>query len=166
MEAAIITGGVIIIFGILKGIKETGYKCSKRKLWKALHKGFIEVNGDIILETIDKLRDFDKKNKRNKLNKYINKILAENRKNDLPNLNSKNVRGLSRNPELIHNIFDESEESILDEEDIIDKKIDVVNSTLTDIERKRKDIIIRKNEIRHNMINKNKKLRRNSGKMG
>lgn len=160
VEVSILVASVLGVIGLKKLLSKVGVKISKRKLKKILFNGFSIIDIDMIKTAIVGLKDYDKKYNTEKLEKYIQEILKENKYNkETPDFNEENVKLSLNDFNMLENIFDETEEEKKDIEDVVDVK-------LTEIEKRRKEIIIRKNEIKNQIQGKNRRMMRKSGGMG
>lgn len=143
----IIVGSYIVSKKIKSVIK---YNTRKRLLKKRLIKSFKERNKNLIKKSIFELKEFDEK----KLKKYLFNIVVDDDK-----LNEENVMSLAEDFSMIDNI---EENRILVQsrlENHLDDKLDLM-------ERRRQEIIMRKNQMRAKSNLKAKKFNRVSGKMG
>ena len=156
-EAIALASGILCVVGMQKLSKKVGYKISKRKLKKLLIEAFDLLDIPMMEKAIINMKDFDSKHQTKKLDKTINKILSKK-----PDLNKENVRRMvtENNFTSIEDIFSQTQDEKKEEEDFVSEQ-------LLAIERKRQDIIQRKQDIRNKLMAKEKKLqRRNVGGMG
>jgi len=162
-EVIAVVGGTLIVIGCAKISNKLGIKLNKRKLKKLLKLGFEKLDFDLIRKGIVGLTDYDSRNNSNKLGKYLNKIV---KKNDTINESKLNeaLTDLSK----IESIFDEDEviEEKEEEEDIDDRE-EIIDEKLNEIKRRRKEVLIRKNQIQMERMGiMKKKQRRKMGAMG
>lgn len=160
MEATVVTAGALIVLGSYKLFRRLRYLIRKKGLKKGLVKAFESIDSDTILRSLTHIEDFDKKHNSNKLPKYLLDIVnAFDADDTKPTLNRNNTLGLMTDFSMIDTIFDETEEEVKEATNILDEK-------LIEIEQKRREVILRKNEIRSAQILKNSKMRRTSNSMG
>ena len=150
MEAAIVlVSGVVLIVGkeILKVIK---IKNEKKKIKNNLIKAFNDKNIRKIKKYILYIKDFDKKYQTKKEPKYLNKIVMNN-----PDLNEENVLSLLTDFSMIDALYEDK--SLINHrlENKLDIKLDL-------LERKRKETIIRQNQMNQVLAMKQRKM--NKGK--
>ncbi len=150
MEAAIVlVSGVVLIVGkeILKVIK---IKNEKKKIKNNLIKAFNDKNIRKIKKYILYIKDFDKKYQTEKGPKYLNKIVMNN-----PDLNEENVLSLLTDFSMIDALYEDK--SLINHrlENKLDIKLDL-------LERKRKETIIRQNQMNQVLAMKQRKM--NKGK--
>ena len=157
METAIAIGSTLLVLGsrlLLKKIKQLS---DKRKLKKILYKAFKDIDMEMMKDAILGLLDYDAKHKSKKTDKYLIKIVRDFK--DL-NINESNLLESKNNLTMLKNIFDEDEERLKADDDLIDARLD-------EITKKRKEIILRKNQLKtNNILIANRKNRRTTGKLG
>ena len=163
---------VIIVISLCAGVygvkllgKKMGYKITKKKLKKLLNKGFDLMDTDMIKMAINSLSDFDGKHSSKKLDKYLMEIVNMFRDDDeKPTLNEKNVLNLSKEF-VFDNIFDDDEKEEVRQLESIEEKLEETKEVLNEVEKRRKEVMLRKNMIRQRQIGKVSK-RRSTGSMG
>ncbi len=129
--------------------------CRKKKLKKMIKMAFKEMDMDMIKLVIVKLLDFDTRFRTNKTQLYLTKEIIRN-----PQLNEKYVLSLITGFHHIAKLFDQEVEEEIEDEAVVDVK-------LKQIESKRKEILIRKNQLKQQILAKNKRMkRRSTGAMG
>ena len=186
IEATIIIGMVVGVYGLKTIGKKFNYKVSKKKLKKLLVLAFDIMDTDDIKSSIKSLSDFDSKHSTNKLDKYLLEIIKEFRDNeDKRTLNESNVLNLPNEFDF-DSIFDndeeekekeqkeqkeeEQKEQKEQEQNDIKEKLNETQELLDELNKRRKEVINRKNEIRGRQLAKsnqfNNKRKQRSGKMG
>lgn len=162
MEVIILLGSAIGL-GVSRYIgKLVKYKTQKCKLRKKLYHCLNTKHENGVKCCIAKLKDFDKQNNTDKLNHYINKYIRKY--GDKAGVNGGKLRLYVEGETEFYEIYE-----IIKEEDIVDiiqDQLDKATKVLSEVEQKRKEIILRKNRIRRDQELKSKKLNRVSGKMG
>lgn len=168
IEAGIVIGLVAGAYGIKVVVKKMGYKVSKKKLKRMINLSFDLMDGNMIREGIEALKDFDGKHNTKKLNKYIQQIINRFRQDeDKPNLDEKKVKEALDDFDLLEFILEEDEDEEEDIKDEVEEKMEEVKQVLNSVEQRRREMILRKNEIRMMMAGKSKKMdRRRFGGMG
>ena len=153
-EIILLIVGTLLTIGIASVTKIVKNKNTKRKLKKMLKRGFKDLDYDIIRMAFRGLLDFDAQNDSRKLQKYLQKIIHQFRDDPTQmNINEKNLNMAIHDLSKLDTIFDQTEEEVQQDEDVVDEK-------LIAIEKKRQDIIQRKQNIRNKLIAKEKKLQR------
>lgn len=162
-ELSIVLISIAGVYGIRKLTKKMKYNIRKKKLKKLLNDGFSVMNTDIIKTAIKALEDFDAKYNTKKLEKYLLEIVNIFRDDDeKPTLNEKNVLGLVE--ELVFDsIFDDEEEEEERQLSEIEEKMQETKKVLNEVELRRKEIILRKNQIRQGQVIKSGKIRKSGG---
>lgn len=151
--------GIGILFGCYKAIKLINRKKYKGKLKKSLIIAFNELDINKIRKSIKGLKDYDSKYNTQKLGKYIENIIELINNNDEPiNINPVNMEKALEDLDMLPTIFDNPEEDI--------KEANLLDEKITEIEKKRKEIILRKNLLKLNMVKAQKHKSKSSGKMG
>lgn len=127
----------------------------KWKLKKLLLKAFELMDLDMIKIAVRKFQDYDLHYQTNKLNISLQKIINGN-----PDLNERNVMRMLFDFHYLSKLFDEEEEKEEEDESMIDNK-------LQELDKKRKEIKIRKNQLKQQIFAKQKRMkRRKIGGMG
>ena len=163
-EISIILLAITTSYGIKVLAKKYGYKIRKTRLRKLLLEGFTLMDPNLIKIAITSLKDFDGKYSTNKLDKYLLEIIQIFNSNDEKiTLNEKNVLNLV-NKFIFDNILDDEEEEEK-QKDEIEEKIEENREILNEVEKRRKEIMLRKNQIRQKQVGKSAK-RRSTGGMG
>lgn len=161
-ELSIVLIAIAGVCGIKVLSKKMGYKLSKKKLKKLLMVGFDLMDADIIHSAIMSLMDFDGKHNSKKLDKYLLEVVKTYRDDETkPTLNEKNVLNLVKEFTM-DNIFDDD---VIEEErqlDIIEEKMEETKQVLNEVDKRRKEIMLRKNMIRQRQIAKSSKHRTSS----
>ena len=158
IEAITIISGVSIIL-VNRTYKKLKYLKQKRKLKNNLIKSIKENNKTNIKKYIIKLKDFDSKYQTNKLLKYLEHCCRT-----IPELNEDNIYSLVNDFYFINMIYETEKEEL--EAEITDN----LDEKLRQLERKKKEIMLRANRIKgqthlkNSKMNKNLKKRR--GRMG
>lgn len=151
-----IAGGAVLLVGY-KLVKLLSRKKYKGKLKKCLIKSLKNLDVSDLRKTIVALQDYDSKYSTHKLEKYLETAFQEYN-GELP-INENVLKELPFDLRLIDNLFDEEEEEINENVDLLDNK-------LKEIAAKRKEVIIRRNELRGERRGKKTKNRRTQGKLG
>lgn len=158
IEVMTLISGIIIV-GIEKSYKKIKYLKQKRKLKINLIKSIKENNKTNIKKYIIKLKDFDNKYQTNKLLKYLELCCRT-----IPELQPDNIYSLTNDFYFINMIYEKEKEEL--EAEITDN----LDEKLKQLERKRKEILIRANKIKGQAVVKNNKMsrnqKRNKGRMG
>ena len=133
----------------------------KKKLKKLLIEGFNNLDFDDIRIAICVLLDYDEKYSTKKLNKYLNKVVIDFKNSeDKLNINENNLKEAINDFTKLESIFDIKEEEINEMDMVLDEKV-------AEIQKRRKEVLIRRNQIQQDRIGIiKKKQRRNIGKMG
>ena len=133
----------------------------KKKLKKLLIEGFNNLDFDDIRIAICGLLDYDEKYSTKKLNKYLNKVVIDFKNSeDKLNINENNLKEAINDFTKLESIFDIKEEEINEMDMVLDEKV-------AEIQKRRKEVLIRRNQIQQDRIGIiKKKQRRNIGKMG
>lgn len=149
IEAITIISGFSVIL-IEKTYKKLKYIKKKRNLKKNLFKSIKENNKTNIKKYIIKSKDFDKKYQKNKLLKNLEHCCRT-----INGLNEDNIYSLVEDFYFINMIYEnEKEELELEITDNLDMK-------LKQLEKKRKEIVIRANRIKGQAVVKSNKMNRN-----
>lgn len=165
VEAGIVIGLCAGAYGLKVLLKKTNYKIGKNKLKRLLKRGFDLMDTDLIKSAIKELSDFDGKHNSRKLDKYLLQIVNDFRDDEeKPTLNEKNVLNLVKEF-VFDNIFDDDEEEEERQLDEIEEKLQASKEVLSEVEKRRKEILLRKNMIRQRQIGKASK-RRSVGGLG
>lgn len=165
IEASIVVGLVAGVYGIKVLSKKLGYKLNKNKLKKLLNVAFDAMDNDLIKGAIFSLLDFDRKHNSKKLDKYLLTIIKTFRDDEeKPTLNEANVLNL-RNEFVLENIFEEDEKEEERQLDEIEIKLEETRQVLSEVDKRRKEVILRKNQIKQSQMMKSRKIR-SSGGMG
>ena len=158
VEAITIVSGAVIVL-INKGYNKFKYLKLKINLKNKLFKSIKENNKTNIKKYIIKLKDFDSYYQTNKLFKYLEKCCR-----NIPELIEDNIYSLINDFYFIDMIYEnEKQELEVEITDNLDEK-------LRQLEKKKKEIILRANRIKgqthlkKNKINRN--LKRRKGRMG
>jgi hypothetical protein len=154
MEIEVITlvaGAVIIV--VDKIIKKIRYNKEKRKLKKKLIKSIQENDKNKIKKYVIKLKDFDTRFNKKKLLKYLE---LSNR--NINGLNQENIYSLLNDFSFLDMIYESEEDEIN-----IDNSNNL-NEKLKELEKKRKEILIRNNQLQAKALFKNNKMLKNMGK--
>lgn len=151
----LIIAGVGFFQGCIKGYNKLKYNTEKRKLKKKLKKSILQNDKKLIKKYIIKLKDFDKKYQKNKLEKVLEKIIRNNK-----NINEDNLFSLMDNFDFIETIF---QDEILDNDENFNE---TVNDKLKFLEKKRKEILIRQNNMKQQIFLKNEKMKNKDKKRG
>ena len=164
-EVILVVVGTLIVIGSAKISRKIGVKINKRKLKKLLKLGFDKLDFDMIRKAMVGLMDYDSRNSSKKLDKYLNKIVKRY------NVNTTKLNEALTDLSKMENIFDEDE--IIEEEEeepsINQEELDkeFVDIQLEEIGKRRKEILIRRNQIQQDRLGIiKKKQRRTIGKMG
>ena len=156
-EVIAIVGGTLIVMGSRKVLIKLGVKMSKRKLKNLLIKGFEAVDFDMMKKAILSLQDFDEKHSTKKLDKYLGKIVKKNK-----TINQSKLKEAVNNLDKLETIFDEDEDEVK-----VEQMSNLLNERLDEVDKRRREVLIRKNEIRQqNLSALKKKGRRKMGSMG
>jgi nucleoside-triphosphatase THEP1 len=124
--------------------------------------GFEVMDLDLIRSSILSLEDFNPA----KVDKYLMEIVKLFRDDDKKKtLNQNSVMNLKSSNFDFSDIFDDEVEEKERQMDEIDEKLEETRQVLSDVEKRRKEIILRKNEIRSRQATKSGKMR-SSGRMG
>ncbi len=146
IEVITIISGVLII-GSEKSYKKLKYIKLKRKLKKKIFKSIKENNKCDIKKYIIKLKDFDKKYQKSKLLKNLEYCCRT-----INGLNEDNIYSLIEDFYFLNMIYEnEKEELELEITDNLDMK-------LKQLEKKRKEILIRANRIKGQAVLKTQKM--------
>jgi hypothetical protein len=157
IEVAIMVGSAVLVYGVSKLSKKLGYKIKKKHIKKYLYLAFDSLDIDMLKKSFSAVKDFDSKHNTNKMDKYLFDIVQRFRDDDdKPTLNEKVVLGLKDNFDDVRDILDNEDEEILIRNDV-DERLEEVREVLQDVEQRRKEMIIRKNAIRAQMLEKNKR---------
>ena len=152
IEAITLVAGAGIFVGE-KIYKKCKYIKKKRNLKNKLFKSVKENNKCDIKKYIIKLKDFDKKYQKNKLLKFLEYCCRT-----INGLNEDNVYSLVEDFYFINMIYEnEKEELEIEITDNLDMK-------LKQLEKKRKEIVIRANRIKGQAVLKSNKMNRNKKK--
>ena len=158
MDIELIVLGVSAFFyGVVKTNNKIKYLIQKKKLKKKLNKAILQNDKKLIKKYIIKLKDFDKKYQKNKLEKILEKIIRNNQ-----NINEDNLFSLMNNFDFIDVIYNNE---VLDNDENFNETID---EKLKFLEKKRKEILIRQNNMKQQIFLKNEKMKNNKkrGKLG
>ncbi len=160
-EVIAVVGGTLIVIGCAKLSRKIGIKINKRKLRSMLKLGFETIDYHTIKKAISGLLDYDSRNNSKKLNKYLGKIVEKhNKDDDKMNINETNLNEALIDFSKLETIFDETEEEMEEQNELLDEK-------LTEIQKRRKEVLIRRNLIKMDRIGIiKKKQRRTIGAMG
>jgi hypothetical protein len=154
VEAVTIIAAVSVTF-IHKSYKQIKYIKHKRILKKKLIKSINENNKTNIRKYIIEFKDFDKKYTKNKLLKTLEHCIRT-----IDDLNHENVYSLIEDFNFIDMIYNsEKEELEMEMSNNLDDK-------LKQLEKKRKEILIRANQIKSQHHLKNNKMSKNKKKKG
>jgi hypothetical protein len=166
-EAGIVIGLVAGAYGIKVLLKKMEYKIDKGRLKKLLIKGFMLMDTDLLEKVILSIKDFDKKNNTQKLQKYLMEIYKIFRDdNDKHTLNRRGMVDLADTLDFVA-LFEQDEEDEENDKDEIEEKLQESKDVLNEVERRRKEILVRKNMIRARQQGKaSKEKRRSFGGMG
>jgi len=162
METIILISSAIGLAGARYVAKIIKYKYRKYMLRMKLYDSLEGKSENLLKHCLAKLSDFDKKNNTNKLESYVNKFI--NKYGDKAGVNGDKLRKYIKGACDFVEIYEIIEED--DMEDTIKLQLEKASKVLSEVERKRKEILIRKNKIRTQSVLKSMKLNRISGKMG
>lgn len=164
-EISIVIISIAGAYGIKVLLGGAKYKINKKKLKKSLRKSFDLMDVESIKRAIVSLADFDSKHCSHKLEKYLLQIIQVFRDDEeKPTLNEKNVLNLPKEF-IFDSIFDNDVEEDERQLDVIEEKLEETKEVLTEVEKRRKEIMLRKNLIRQRQMGKSAK-RRSSGTLG
>tara|TARA_Y100000034_G_C6767883_1_gene342411 strand:+ start:155 stop:646 length:492 start_codon:yes stop_codon:yes gene_type:complete len=158
IEAFILLSGAGIVL-IEKTCKKIFYLNEKRKLKKKIIKSIQENNKTNIKKYIIKLKDFDEKYKKKKLLKYLEYCCR-----NINDLNENNIYSLIEDFNFIDMIYNNEKDNL--EEEIHDN----LDEKLQELEKKRKMILSRSNQLQAKAMLKNHRMSKNvkktRGKLG
>ncbi len=149
IEALIIVVGAGIVI-IEKTYKKIKYIKQKRKLKKKLIKSIQENDKNDIKKYVIKLKDFDKKYNKRKLLKYLDYSCRI-----INGLKEENVFSLLHDFNFLDMLYESEEEEL---------NINIhynLNEKLRELEKKRKEILIRNNQVQARVMFKSKKMEKN-----
>ncbi len=165
-EVIAVVGGALIVIGCAKISKKIGIKINKRKLKKLLLKGFKNADFEMIGKAISSLIDYDSRNNSKKLNKYLVKVVNKHK----DTINEPNLVIALTDLSKLDTIFDAP---IIEEEEEVDNEQEqeqiqaMLDEQLTEITKRRKEVLLRRNQIQIERLGHQKrKQRRSVGKMG
>ena len=133
----------------------------KKRFKKMLIEGFNNLDYDEIRLAIVGLLDYDSKYSTKKLDKYLSKIVIDFKNDeDKLNINELKLRDVIENGGNLDKIFDMTSD---EEEEIID----VLDEKMNEVMKRRKEVLMRRNQIQADRLGIiKKKQRRNIGAMG
>jgi hypothetical protein len=159
IEAITLIAGAGIVL-VDKIIKKLRFNKEKRKLKKKLIRSIQENDKNNIKKYVIKLKDFDKRYNKRKLLKYLEVCVRK-----INGLNEENIFSLINDFSFIDMIYKNEEEEL---------NIDIhnnLNKKLRELEKKRKEILIRSNQLQAKSLYKSNKMEKNmknkkKGKLG
>lgn len=154
----ILSGALIILFE--RTYKKIKYNIIKRNLKKKIIKSIRENDKNNIKKYVIKLKDFDKKYNKRKLLSCLEYCIK-----NINGLKEENVYSLISDFNFLDMIYENEDEEL---------NINIhnnLNERLKELEKKRKEILLRNNQIQARNIFKNKKMDKNQknkkkGKLG
>ncbi len=163
-EVIAVVGGALIVIGCAKVSKKLGIKLNKRKLKKLLLKGFKNADYNMIGKAISSLIDYDSRNNSKKLNKYLVKAIKRHK----DTINEPNLVIALTDLSKLDTIFDAPiVEEEVDNEEEQEQIQAMLDEQLTEITRRRKEVLLRRNQIQIERLGIiKKKQRRAIGAMG
>ena len=155
MEAIIIAGSICGSIVMKQVYSYVRYKAHKNRLKKNLYNSLDMKNEELFIYTKKKLESFDTEHNKSKTEKYLYRY-AKNHKDELnltayfSYMNGEAIGNWSH----IWNLVDEDNMN-----DIVDEKLEEIKEVMGEVERRKRELMIRKNKIRQHTINKLRKLK-------